>query len=197
MKMQYEKLLLDLMERVVILEEKVEMLEMKNERVEEDMMEEEARTDKTTNRAMVIQEVTDILRKKYGYDVQKGKRADGGGLIAAKDGKKLNFKIFVSKNYMLQDVEPDFEWGGWHTFAPSELNLFDYYIFAIKVNKNEPAHYFIFSNEKLAAICAPKDTDSNGVVHFYFRKRHNGKLIEAREDEVDVAKFYNSWDTIK
>ena len=97
MKMQYEKLLLDLMERVVILEEKVEMLEMKSEKVEEDMMEEEARTDKTTNRAMVIQEVTDILRKKYGYDVKKGKRADGGGLIAAKDGKKLNFKmIFVT-----------------------------------------------------------------------------------------------------
>lgn len=198
--MQYEKLFLDLLERVAVLEERVADLESANQELEE--KEEFETVDGTptrtiSNRSMVLQEVTEILSNKYDFKVQKGKRADGGGLIVFKNGKKSNLKILVSRNYMMQPVEPEYEWGGWHTFVPSELELFDYYIFAIKISDDKAVQYFIFNNKTMSEICAQKEPDSNGSVYFYFRKRWNGKLVDARGEEADMSAFYNNWNIIQ
>lgn len=203
--MKYEKLLLDLLERVAFLEEKVSELERSQIELEiNEVVDTSAKTDiagdavvgKQSNRALVLQEVTNILRDKHGFDVQKGKRADGGGLILFKYGRKSHLKILVSRNYMVQPVEPDYEWGGWHTFVPNENDQFDYYVFAVKIDENHPAHYFIFDKNKMSEIFGQKEADSNGYVHFYFRKRWNGKLVDAREEEVDMSAFYNNWNLI-
>lgn len=190
--MKYEKLLLDLMEKVAVLEERIELLEKK----EKDSLinyKEEDTAEKISTRALVMDHFEDTLHESTGFTMRKAKRSEGGGLILSKGEKELKVKLTVSKNFASEKEKLDYKWRSWHTLSENELDLFDFYIFAIKPDDEDP-NYFVFSKQQLNDVCNKKEIDSSGRYHFYFVQTLDHKTYEDRDDNLPMTKYFNDFD---
>ena len=188
--MKYEKLLLDLMEKVAVLEERIELLEKKEKDSLIDYEEDTA--DKLSTRALVMNHFENILHKSTGFSMRKAKRAEGGGLILSNGEKELKVKLTVSKNFASEKEKLIYKWRSWHTLAENELDLFDFYIFAIKPDDEDP-NYFVFSKQQLRDLCNRKGIDSSGRYHFYFVQTLDHKTYENRDDNLPTDEYFNDF----
>lgn len=186
--MKYEKILLNLIEKVTTLEERIESLENK----EKDSLinYEEDTAEKISTRALVMNHFENTLHESTGFTMRKAKRSEGGGLILSKDQKNIKVKLTVSKNFANEAERLVYNWRSWHTLFENELDLFDFYVFAVKPEEEDP-HYFVFSKQQLKELCIKKEVDSSGRYHFYFVETTDYKTYEDRDDKIPMSKYFN------
>lgn len=193
---QYEKTFLNLLERVAVLEEKMEAVEKKE--VKSNLKEVHAMdtnqsvAGSTFNKNTLIKELKNEMDS-LGIEVNKASISDGGGVIT-KYGDNDSRKVMLrrSRNYSAKG----YEWRGWHTIKAADVDLFDGFILSIE---NEGRlHFFIFSKKDFNTVLKQKQTDSNGIYHFYLNKEQDGKTTDDREDDIiNMDKYYNNWEALK
>jgi len=195
--MGIEKITLDMLARIMALEERVAKLEDIQKDVititEEDDESSELGT-KESGRQKSRNEIMKILSNKYGYKVRKGNRSEGSGIVASKPGiKQFNIKISYSKSYF-ENVTEDVICAGWHTLIEKEIDnkKFSFFIFVVADADNE-FHYFIFRREEIPVVFKEKAYDAQKKIHFYFRVKASGEPVEQRETELDMSSHYNNW----
>lgn len=200
--MNYEKIILEMLERIKNLEEKVDMLEdFKNELEDKDYDEVTEITSETgtkvSGRKLSLIEIMKILHEKYGLNVRKGNRSEGGGIVISKNGKSYNIKVSFSRSYF-DDAKEEVICCGWHTLFEKEINNtnFPFFIFVIADAENK-FHYFIFTREEIIKEFDYKVHDANKKLHFYFTVRKDGSPVELRETEKDMSTHYSAWDKFK
>lgn len=194
--MNYETIILELMGRVQILEQKVKDLEGQTEDferlIEEDGFEEQNREMKIT-RSVARQHVMDKINRTYGYlDAQKGNRAKQADIILTinsgeNEGEELLGKFYYSKSFH------DFP-SGWHTLKDSDLEKEHIKFHIFTVSFENKFYTFIFSTEELKQYVLNKPKDSSGQYYFYFHVKDEGKkIIDDRDGERDVHTYYENW----
>lgn len=194
--MNYERTMLEMIERIKTLEEKVAMLEecyreMENSDDEEvDAMTQES---KESGRTSSRNEIMKILRDTYGFNVKKGNRSEGSGIVISKNGKPYNVKVSYSRSYF-DYVNEEVICSGWHTLFEKEINNQEcpFFIFVV-ADAEKKFHYFIFKREDITKVFDYKVYDSNRKLHFYFRVKEDGRPFEVREIEKDMSPYYNNW----
>lgn len=198
--MNYEKIILEMLERIKTLEEKVNIIGELNHDSEENTPYEPSETEKKSEpvkesgRKLSRLEIMKILDKKYGLEVRKGNRSEGSGIVVTKDGKSYNIKVSYSRSYF-DYIDEEVVCSGWHTLFEKEINNPDlpFFIFIVAGSDNQ-YHYFIFKREDIIKEFNYKVYDSNKKLHFYFRVTKEGKPLELREEQRDMSNYYNNWD---
>lgn len=192
--MNYEKITLEMLERIKVLEEKVEMLEQNSEKIDKiDEVKQAFNNTKESGRTLSRLEIMKILKEDYGLEVRKGNRGEGGGVVISRNGKLYNVKISYSQSYF-KYINEDVICSGWNTLFRKEVENQDlpFFIFAIADDNNE-FHYFIFKREDILKEFDYKVYDTHNKMHFYFRLTKEGRAIELREIEKDIKAYYNNW----
>lgn len=194
--MNYERTILEMLERIKILEEKVTILEGYDhelENLDDEEVDAVTQESKESGRKLSRNEIMKILRDKYGFNVRKGNRSEGSGIVISKNGKPYNIKVSYSRSYF-DYVNEEVICSGWHTVFEKELNNqdFPFFIFVVSDAENK-FHYFIFKREDIIHVFDYKVYDSNNKLHFYFRVRKDGRPFELREIEKDMSPYYNNW----
>jgi len=91
--MNYEKIILEMLSRIKDLEEKVDMLQdymnaqENNEDDENEELDSENLTQKKkeSGRKLSRQEIMRILKEQYNFNVRKGNRSEGSGIVATRN----------------------------------------------------------------------------------------------------------------
>jgi len=200
--MNYEKIILEMLERIKNLEEKVELLEKFKEGftgTNDEDAESDGQAGKgndTSGRNKSRQEITNILTNKYGFSVRKANRNEGSGLVATKNGKSYGIKVSYSRSYF-EYLNEDLQCCGWHAVAKKDFENKNvaFYIFAVE-GENEEYHYFIFRRDELYAYCFGKNDSPKKKVHLYFRVSRDDMPYEARVGVTDMSAHYNNWSII-
>lgn len=188
--MSNDSIVLELFSRVQKLEQKVDFLEKKienQENVQDGIGEDQVRQTLVT-RANSRDYVSDRLQQENPqFSIRKANREEGSGLVLTNDeGQKLILKYYYSRSFH------DFP-SGWHTVDISDIesNAFDIYAFA--VSYQEEYFVFFFTKEELKSYVSRKKLNSSTKYYFYFHI-NNGKIVEVRDDEFDVSKYFDRWD---
>lgn len=197
-----DKILVNLLRRVSILEE--EISELKEKIYQKDEMSETI--DKNLNpmeRKKIPKSLTieTIQEKLNDIKIIKRPNKEGGGLLLKyKDGSTKTVLLKHSRNYIdsnngVKDSEFDFK--TWYTLEVENNEFpFDYYIFSLE-NRKGALDFLVFSNYDLRNILSKKELEKNSKYHFYFSKKLNGRVIEDRGEGIDIHKFFNNWKVIK
>jgi len=200
--MNYEKIILEMLERIKDLEEKVGMLEdfkVELEEKEDDVVTEitSGSEKKESGRKLSRIEIMKILREKYGFEVRQGNRSEGSGIVISKNGKSLNIKVSFSRSYF-EYAKEECIICGWHTLFEKEVNNpeLPFFIFVVADAENK-FHYFIFTREEIIKEFSYKKYDANKKLHFYFTIKKDGRPVDLREGEEDMSSHYNNWDKFK
>ena len=188
--MSNDSIILELFGRIQKLEEQVKLLEGKLESQEnvreEDNEEQEQQTLMT--RANSRDYVSDRLQQENPqFSIRKANREDGSGLVLTDDaGKKLILKYYYSRSFH------NFP-SGWHTvdLIDIENDIFDIYAFTIAYQ--EEYFVFFYTRDELKSFVSRKKLNSSTKYYFYFHIRKDGKIVEVRDDEYDVSKYYDRW----
>jgi len=194
--MNYETIILELMGRVQILEQKMKEMEGQTEAfeklIEENDFEEQDREMKIT-RSVARKHVMDNISRKYDYlNVQKGNRAKQADIIVTissgdNKGEELFGKFYYSKSFH------DFP-SGWHTLKESDLEKEHIKFHIFTVSFENKFHNFIFSTEELKQYVLNKPKDSSDQYYFYFHIKEGGnKIVDDRDGEKDVHRYYENW----
>ncbi len=200
--MNYERIILEMLDRIKALEDRLDKIEVTNQTSEvidqsvnmEDFEMNDVSIIQDSGRKRSRQEVITIFRNKMGFSVRTANRSEGSGIVITRNSKSYNVRISFSRSY--DDlVKADFVCSGWHTVFLKDLEnpKFMFYIFVVE-DASGIFHYFIYKREDLISNFANKAPDANNKLHFYFRIKTNGRPVEFREEELDVSKNYNNWD---
>jgi len=131
------------------------------------------------------------------FDTLKASREEGGGVIFKnkETGQQKVSMLRRSRNYVYDNPIKfsDYVFRSWHTMDASLVDKYDLFIFSVEGTITEPVNFFIFSKEEIENILEMKHVDKNDKYHFYFIKNKNGQILEDRDCEINVKKYFNDW----
>lgn len=203
--MNYEIVILEMLERIMKLEEKVNLLEKdrngcstsdEDEEPDGAPSKEAGKGNDISGRNRSRQEITSILTNEYGFRVRKANRNEGSGLVVTKNGKSNGIKVSYSRSYF-EYLNENLICCGWHVITKKDVENKNvaFYIFVVE-GENEEYHYFIYTRDELFAYCFSNNDSDKKKVHLYFRVDRDGKPYEARDGVTDMSSNYNNWSII-
>lgn len=200
--MNYDKIILELMSRVQVLEE--QMIEVKGELASQkydeadDSVEEVDGESGEFTRSQARDKAMKIIQSKFpDYLVEKASRREGSGIKIVKSDAKANkaiiIKFFHSKTY---EHRLGFE-HAWHTINLNEIigTIYDYCIFSI-ADKNGDWNFLLYQPDELGMYRDENRSANSELLHLYFVIK-DGKATEVRENTVDVTDHLNNWGVLK
>lgn len=189
--MNYEKLLLELFERVKVLEDKVYYLENNNEPPpDEDELPDEDNVGIKITRKVSREYVMEQLKKHNpAFNVSKGNRAAKADILLTTTHREITYilkaRFYHSKSF-LKHVS------GWHTVSKADVLNDDIQMYIFNVEYEEEFYTFLFSRPEFLSFIKGKSTGESDTYHFYFQIK-DGKAIECRDDVRDASKHLNNW----
>ncbi|MGP4107934.1 hypothetical protein [Virgibacillus sp. L01] len=186
-----DSLVLELFNRVKMLEEKVALLEVEkgNQSSENEVIDSDHEQEKKITRSVARQYVIDEIRELNStFNVIKGNRSTAADLII-KGKSTINSKFYYSRSY-IEDYP-----SSWYTVKKNDVTdkAIDLYIFTLAY-ENE-FHTLLITPSELKMLVKDKQPDNSNKYHFYFHKRGE-RLLEVRDDEINVTKYYERWNIL-
>lgn len=190
--MNYEKLILDLYERVVLLEETVSKLEDQLGNKDTSVNKEDPAGDgviKITRNISRNYVMKELAAENPEFIITKGNRAANADILLETKENEITYtlkgKFYHSKSFHSFP-------SGWHTVHKDDLVNEDLNLFIFNVEFEGSFYPFIFSRQELLLFVKDKSTDQNDLYHFYFHI-NNDKVMEVRDQEKDATAYYNHW----
>lgn len=202
--MNYDKIILELMSRVQILEEQMrevkgELQSYKRDADYEDGFEESDNEQGEFTRSQARDKAIKIIQTKFpDYFVEKASRREGSGIKVIKSdtnsNKAIIIKFYHSKTY--EHRSGGFE-HAWHTVNLHEIigTMYDYCLFSV-ADKNGNWNFFLYEPQELGEYRDENRSANSDLLHLYFVVK-DGKATEVREKTIDVTDHLNNWDVLK
>lgn len=197
--MNYDRIILELLSRVQILEEQMANvkaeLHSRDHDSEDETVDENELSDFTRSQAR--DRAIKIIKSKYpDYFVEKASRKEGSGLKVHKpdSNRSLIIKFYHSKTFAHRSN--DFE-HGWHVVRLNDVigTVIDFCMFSLVDSKGN-WNFFIYGPDELGMYYDENRNSDNDMLHLYFVV-NDDKAIEVRESTVDVSDHLNNWDILK
>lgn len=190
--MKYDKIVLELLSRIQVLEE--QMVELKTEIAShEDYVSgyEEEEITRSQARAKAIE----VIQNKFpDYLADVASRKEGSGIKVFKpdvDAKRpLIIKFYHSKSFKHRSGSYEHSW---HVVRLNDVmgTIIDLCMFSY-LDSNENWHYFIYDPNEIGMYRDENRSGDEEILHLYFVVK-DGKGLEVREGTVDVTDHLNNW----
>jgi hypothetical protein len=203
MNMNYDKIILELMNRIQIMEEQVSLL---NEKVailetdfevdfdEEDEVSEKDEITRSEARDRAINIIKDNFPE---YIVEKASRKEGSGIKIISPKASSKKPTFI-KFYHSKEHRSGHGHHGWHVVRLDDViaTPIDYCLLSFVDSKGDWS-YFLYNQEEIGMYYDDhRSSSSNNILHLYFIVK-DGKAKEVRENTVDVTDHLNNWVVLK
>jgi hypothetical protein len=192
--MNYDRIILELLDRVKALEDEVEEIQSV---LENDDSEPQCLPDNeqgSFSRKDARQRIMELIQEKFpDYKVSKARRNQGSGIIVNTPRKTIVIKYYHSRTHEGRSgIEH-----GWHRVHLDEIigTIFNLCIFSTIDSKGN-SNYFLYRPDELGKYAEDHRSTPNDILHLYFVVE-DGKAMETREDPVDVSDHLNNWDKLK
>ncbi len=185
--MNYDRIILELLDRVKSLEEQVE--DIKSALVDEDANEVGDGTNDTLTRFYARERVMKEIADRFpDYTVSKASRAEGNGirLQTLNRIEPYRIKFYHSKLHERGHA--------WHSINLDEIVDISYVILSM-VDADNQFQVFVFTSEELLRYEDNNRKGSENILHLYFTVNGN-KATEIRETHIDVSEHLNNWDVL-
>lgn len=195
--MNYDRIIIELMDKCSNLEERIEILENKLIDKTEELAKEGLQMNRNFTKDDVITEIKQKLSK-YKITVRKGSNIEGGGLfLIDEEGVQRHVLLKLSRDYVPTNPKKfeEFKWRGWHRVVHENIPTFDDYIFSIE--HDGKLDFFIIDQEEYVKLTKEKVTDKNSNYYFYFVEDKKGNIYEDRDEVNDMSPFFNNWENFK
>lgn len=198
--MNYDRMILELLNRVQLLEEqmsevKAELSSQVVDDEEDDTVEEDGQEVFTRSQARE-RAMKQIQGKFPDYLVGKASRKEGSGIKVYRPNSKrpILIKFYHSKSF--EHRSGDFE-HSWHVVKLNDVlgTIFDLCMFSM-VDSNGNWNFFIFEPDEIGIYYDENRSSDNDILHLYFAVQ-DGKATEVRENTVNVSDHLNNWDVLK
>ncbi len=200
--MNYDRIILELMNRVQLLEEKVlthdDWIHSRNDN-DEETEEIEDNTKGSYTRKQAREMVIDIIQRKFpNYLVTTASRKEGSGIKITKPDLKYKrpilIKFYHSRSFTHKSGENEH---GWHVTKLTDVvgTNVDYCLYSM-VDSNDTWSFFIFESEQIGQYHDENRADDGNALHLYFSVQ-NGTAKELREGTIDVTSYLNNWEKLK
>lgn len=196
--MNYDKIILELMSRVQMLEE--QMGELKAELQSHKSVDEDEECDNEQGeftRSQARDKAIKMIQAKFpDYYVEKASRSEGSGIKIIKPDKSSDNAIII-KFYHSKTHEHRTSENSWHSVNLNEIigTIFNYCLFSV-ADKNGDCNYFLYKPAELGIYRDENRSVNNDILHLYFVVK-DGKATEIREKTIDVTDHLNNWDILK
>ncbi len=184
--MEYSEIVLDLIKRVMSLEEKVAHLESELNETEQTESNLESKITRNSSRKYAIE---NLVKNNPDFLVEKGNRASKADIIFTKQENEITYmlkaKFYHSKSFH------DFP-SGWHTVKKDDILNEDIHLFIFNIEYHQQFYTFLFSRMEIMKFILDKLKDQNNLYHFYFHINEN-KVMEVRDKEKDASKYLENW----
>ncbi len=142
-------------------------------------------------------EAITILRKKFPYyqkiDVDK---QDANGILLQTLQHTYRLRYGYSRSHV-KDHKNRYLLDSWHTMNANIIDKYDFYVFAVPDEK-EKMHHFLFRQKDMLQHCQKKNMGKMGRYHFYFHIAPNGVITEGNgKRAIAVRPYYENWDILK
>lgn len=200
--MNYDRIILELLNRVQILEEQIAEIKAEfssrgddfeddNSDGDEENEQDEITRSQARDKAMKI-----MQSKNPDYLVQKASRKEGSGIKVHKPNPNVKKPIIIKFYHSKTHNSGEFE-HGWHVVRLDDVlgTVIDYCMFSIVDSKGD-WNFFIYEPDELGMYYEDNRSSDNDILHLYFVVK-GGKATEVRENPVDVSDHLNNWDILK
>ncbi|MNW28054.1 hypothetical protein D3C74_48630 [compost metagenome] len=198
--MNYDRIILELMNRVQMLEDAMITMQSRVTLLEndncEDLDEGEVFEQDEVTRSQARDKTIGIIKNKHpDFIVEKASRKEGSGIkIHSPNSKKpIIIKFYHSKEHRTGDLEHE-----WHVVRLNDVigTVIDYCLFSF-VDLSGNWSYFLYEQDEIGMYYDDhRPNSSNDILHLYFVV-NNGKATEEREEVVDVTDHLNNWHILK
>jgi hypothetical protein len=199
--MNYDRIILELMNRVQMLEEEVIEIKTKMTLIDNDSNDdpdEEGEEQDEVTRSQARDKAIIIINNKFpDYIVERASRKEGSGIKIhspkPNSKKPIFIKFYHSKVHRTGDIEH-----GWHVVRLNDVRstVIDFCLFSF-VDSSGNWSYFLYEQDEVGMYYDEHRPNSNNdILHLYFVVK-NGRATEEREDKVDVTDHLNNWHVLK
>jgi len=195
--MNYDRVILELIDKMGQLEERVTLLEQKDITTKGVASMDIQENIRTFTKDDVIGVIKEQLSK-YNITVRKASNSEGGGIfLTYPNGLEKHVMLKLSRDYVPTNSKKfaQFKWRSWHRIVHEDTPSFDDYIFSIE--HDEKVDFFIMNQDSYMNLTKEKVTDKNSNYYFYFVEDQLGNVYEDRDDLNDMKPYYNNWDNFK
>lgn len=195
--MNYDRILLELIDKMSSLEKRVKLLEKENPDIEEETLMQTQEMIRDFTKDDVISVIQDQLLK-YDISVRKGSNVEGGGLfLTFPNGTRKHALLKLSRDYVPTNPRKfsQFKWRGWHRVVHEDTLTFDDYIFSIE--HDGELDFFIMDQKQYLELTKGKAIDKNSNYYFYFVEDQQGNIYEDRDDINNMKPYFNNWDNFR
>lgn len=195
--MNYDRIIIELMDKISSLEERVELLETELVVTNDGSDKEIEKMNRSFTKDDVINEIKEKLSR-YNITIRKGSNAEGGGLFLTNEkGEQRRALLKLSRDYVPTNPKKfeGFQWRGWHRVSRESASVFDYYIFSIE--HDGELDFFIIDQKHYIELTKDKMTDKNDNYYFYFVEDQRGNIYEDRDEVNDMRPYFNNWEKFK
>ncbi len=194
--MNYDKIILELLNRVQCLEE--QMAELKAEPLtDNDCFRKDASPRDSVieyTRTQARDKAIEIIQSKYpDYIVTKASKEEGNGIKVMKPNSKEPILIKFSHSKCFPHRSENFE-HGWHVVRLNDVTAINLFIFSLADSEGN-LNFFIYTPDALAMYYDEYRSSENEILHLYFVVKE-GKAQEAKENTIDVSNHLNNWDIL-
>jgi len=184
--MEYKTIVLDLLERVMHLEEKVSLLESELNVIGKNEDKLENKITRNGSRKYVIEE---LIKNNPDFAIEKGNRASKADIIFTKQENEITYNL-KAKFYHSRSFK-DFP-SGWHTVSKDDILNEDINMYIFNIEYQQEFYTFLFSRLDILKFVVNKLKDQNNLYHFYFHVT-GGREMEVRDKEKNASKHFNNW----
>lgn len=202
--MSTDKILMDVLGRVIELEDKMSVLQAKvdeldktnhGELVEEiiaDSRDQEERTGAATRRDAVEALKEKLQKHHIDYKITGPNRPM---FVIGSDGTDKRFRLWASRN----DLPENEVFSSWHTVDAKDVESgdYDFFVLSVEDEKGTPV-FFVLTLEQMRAVAKKKIT-SGGSYWIYIQRTAPGskKFIEVRDGDIDFTPYYEQWSVLQ
>lgn len=197
--MNYDRIILELLNRVQILEEQMAEVKAELSSRDDDFEDEEENEQGEFTRSQAREKAIKIIQSKYpNYLVEKASRKEGSGIKVHKPDpsskRPIIIKFYHSKTFKHRSGEYEH---GWHVVRLRDVlgTFIDYCMFSIVDSKGN-WNFLIYEPSELGQYYEENRSSDNDILHLYFVVK-DGKATEVRENTVDVSDHLNNWEILK
>lgn len=196
--MNYDRIILELMNRVQNLEEQVATHSAWiSSRDDEETDGTEENREGSYTRKQARDHVIRLIQNKYpNYLITTATRKEGSGIKIQKSmsNKPIFIKFYHSRSFI--DKSGAFE-HGWHVTRLTDVvgTNIDYCLYSL-VDSSDNWNIFIFESEEIGKYHEEHRSDHGNVLHMYLSVQ-NSQGKELREETVDVTTHLNNWNVLQ
>ncbi len=189
-----ERIIMDLLNRIICLEERVLELEKSSISINDKMVDGESSLKTISRKTAREYAIKQIKTNCPSFNnIKVASREKGSGIEMVLDDKKKSMKYPIGCKFYYSKEHGENRF--WFRVDEVDTHSDDIHLFIFVMNHGGTYKSLIMTSAQFHKhrLAAKKIADKSKKFHMYFEIADNGEVVENRDEEIEVTKYFEDW----